>query len=128
MISKLIGMFKPKGINRNYLQLPEFKVNIARQVKQRQNLSKNFSNKKWRKNTKVLEIGPGPGHFFRTLKFLGYRTNNYAIEPQIDAHPNLEFLGVEIVKDTLNTKVLTKMPEKNAGVGNHVRSNDQGGL
>ena len=54
MISKLIGMFKPKGLNRNYLQLPEFKINIARQVKQRQNLSKNFSNKKWRKNTKVL--------------------------------------------------------------------------
>ena len=47
-------MFKPKGLNRNYLQLPEFKVNIARQVKQRQNLSKNFSSKKWRKNTKVL--------------------------------------------------------------------------
>ena len=63
------------------------------------------------KNTNVLDIGSGPGDFFRTLKFLGYRTNNYAIEPQIDAHPNLEFLGVEIVKDTLNTKVLTKMPD-----------------
>ena len=55
MISKLIGMFKPKGLNKNYLQLPKFKVNIARQVKQKQNLSKNFSNKKWLKKTKILE-------------------------------------------------------------------------
>jgi len=54
MISKLIGMFKPKGLNKNYLQLPEFKVNIASHVKHRQNLSKNFSNMKWSKNTQVL--------------------------------------------------------------------------
>ena len=54
MISKLIGMFKSKGLNRNYLQHTPFKVNIARQVKQKKDLSKNFSNKKWRKNTKLL--------------------------------------------------------------------------
>ena len=47
--------YKPKGLNRNYLQTKEFSVNIARQIKQKQNLSKNFSNKKWLKKTKILQ-------------------------------------------------------------------------
>ena len=47
--------YKPKGLNRNYLQNEPFKVNIARQIKQKQNLSKNFSNKKWLKKTKILQ-------------------------------------------------------------------------
>ena len=57
MISKILRLmkYKPKGLNRNYLQNEPFKVNIARQVKQKQNLSKNFSNKKWLKNTKILQ-------------------------------------------------------------------------
>ena len=55
MIGKLIGMFKPKGLNRNYLQFEPFSVNISRQVKQRQDIKKNFQSKKFKKKTKVLE-------------------------------------------------------------------------
>jgi hypothetical protein len=57
MISKILRLmkYKPKGLNRNYLQNEPFKVNIARQIKQKQNLSKNFSNKKWLKKTKILQ-------------------------------------------------------------------------
>ena len=47
--------YKPRGINRNYLQSEPFKVNRAKQIKQKQNLSKNFSNKKWLKKTKILQ-------------------------------------------------------------------------
>ena len=47
--------YKPRGLSRNYLQSEPFKVNIARQIKQKQNLSKNFSKKKWLKKTKILE-------------------------------------------------------------------------
>ena len=55
MIGKLIGMFKPKGLNRNYLQSEPFSVNISRQIKQRQDIKKNFQSKKFKKKTKVLE-------------------------------------------------------------------------
>ena len=48
-------MFKPKGLNRNYLQFEPFSVNISRQVKQRQDIKKNFQSKKFKKKTKVLE-------------------------------------------------------------------------
>ncbi len=48
-------MFKPKGLNRNYLQSEPFSVNISRQVKQRQDIKKNFQSKKFKKKTKVLE-------------------------------------------------------------------------
>lgn len=48
-------MFKPKGLNRNYLQHKPFTVNISRQVKQKQDIKKNFQSKKFKKKTKVLE-------------------------------------------------------------------------
>jgi SAM-dependent methyltransferase len=62
-------------------------------------------------HTKVLEIGSGIGDLFRTLKYLGYNTDNYAIEPGVDAHPTLEMLGVNILKMSLNGESLTKIPQ-----------------
>ena len=54
MIRKLIRLFKPTGLNRNYLQMKEYRIDIAQQLKLKRELSKNFSNKGWRKNTKLL--------------------------------------------------------------------------
>ena len=61
--------------------------------------------------TRVLEIGSGIGDLFRTLKYLGIHTNNYVIEPGIDAHPSLEKLAVKIFKKTLNYKSLAELPK-----------------
>ena len=55
MINKLIGLFKSKGINRNYLQNKPFSINISRQIKQKQDIKKNFQSKKFKKNTKILD-------------------------------------------------------------------------
>lgn len=52
---------------------------------------------------RILEVGSGAGDFFQALQFLGYKTENYAIEPQEDAHSSLEALGVSVVQTTLKS-------------------------
>lgn len=49
---------------------------------------------------RILEIGSGAGDFFSALQFLGHKTENYAIEPQNDAHVFLETLGVHVIHET----------------------------
>jgi Methylase involved in ubiquinone/menaquinone biosynthesis len=60
---------------------------------------------------RILEIGSGVGHLFRTMKHLNIETSNYAIEPGVDAHPTLEYLGVNILKMSVNKESLTKIPK-----------------
>ncbi|MBL52230.1 MAG: hypothetical protein CMG57_09775 [Candidatus Marinimicrobia bacterium] len=63
-------------------------------------------------DTKILEIGSGIGDLFRTLKYLGYETQNYTIEPGKDAHPSLKYLGVNIFDMGLNKKSISKTLSK----------------
>ncbi len=55
MINKLISLFKPKGLNRNYLQTRPFKVNIKKQLDNQKKFSKDLKSKKFRQNTKIKE-------------------------------------------------------------------------
>ena len=65
-----------------------------------------------RSKSKVLEIGSGIGDFFKTLKYFGIKSDNYALEPGVDAHPLLENLGVEIIKKSLNQLTISELPKK----------------
>jgi SAM-dependent methyltransferase len=51
-------------------------------------------------NTKILEIGAGNGEFFNTLRSLSINSDNYAVEPQLDAHIGLRHLNINTIQDT----------------------------
>jgi len=51
-------------------------------------------------NTKILDIGAGNGEFFNALRSLSINSDNYAVEPQSDAHIGLRHLNVNSIKDT----------------------------
>jgi len=55
MINKLIGLFKPKGLNRNYLQNKPFTINIKKQLDNQKKFSTDLKSKNFRKNTKIKE-------------------------------------------------------------------------
>jgi hypothetical protein len=55
MINKLIGLFKPKGLNRNYLQNKPFSINIKKQLDNQKKFSTDLKSKKFRQNTKIKE-------------------------------------------------------------------------
>lgn len=48
----------------------------------------------FKNGSKVLEIGSGVGHFFRTINYMNLETINFTLEPQQDSHPSLKKINV----------------------------------
>ncbi len=60
---------------------------------------------------KLLDIGPGPGHFFHTCTRLNVPMEYWAVEPQEDAHPRLQKLGATIVPQLFGPEPIAELPD-----------------